>query len=582
MKYADIIRLREIDTAEVLTVLMDAIRRGVRWERGGLEPLTLGLAYVLWLYAQAPPSKPDADIDAFLVASIDDPTVLAFLREVARAIEHDIVFSLLGRFSTDQLLAYVLFGDTQGRSLSLIGSRHEAATPSAIASLASRLLDIAPEDSVADYGAGTGSFSVIAYMEEPRARYHSIEISTMLAGAAHLRSVILGSGVTSEQADILRARSEGRRYDKIFAHLPMGMNRRKFEADQAKWSRTTSQHNPLHIRSDEWLYVPSVLDTLSEGGRAVMLMRSGAFWNETYVEVRRWLIGQGLVNAVVSLPERALSDTGMASVLLVLGHGNTSVRMVDGTRFFEDRRRQMVLTPAGVDAIADGYRNESDFSRDVSADEIAGSGFVLHPNRYLGEIEIDNGVPLSELMFSVTRGAMIPASQLDTLQSAAPTPVQYLQVKHIVDGAVDLDLPYLAEVEPKLQRHKLQTGDLLISKIGDPLKVAVAEVPKGRTIIPTGNLYVLRLNEDKVDPYYIKAYLESERGLAALRRLSTGSVIASLSLSGLKDVLIPMVSLEAQRKIVLKYRTKADEIALLRQRIVRLQRELKSVIDEQG
>ena len=75
-----------------------------------------------------------------------------------------------------------------------------------------------------------------------------------------------------------------------------------------------------------------------------------------------------------------------------------------------------------------------------------------------------------------------------------------------------------------------------------------------------GNLYVIELDEDKINPYFLKAYLESENGKAALSRVAVGATLLNLPVEGLKKVIIPLPDLESQKKIADQYYAKLSEI----------------------
>ena len=59
--------------------------------------------------------------------------------------------------------------------------------------------------------------------------------------------------------------------------------------------------------------------------------------------------------------------------------------------------------------------------------------------------------------------------------------------------------------------------------MGYPYKVAVAEVKEGQKIMGNGNLYIVELDEEKIDPYYLAAFLSSEQGTAALKSITVGA-----------------------------------------------------------
>ena len=92
----------------------------------------------------------------------------------------------------------------------------------------------------------------------------------------------------------------------------------------------------------------------------------------------------------------------------------------------------------------------------------------------------------------------------------------------------------------KYDRYLLKNGDVIISSKGTKIKVAVADI-KNRKIIPNGNLLVLRLDTNKIEPYYLEAFLNSENGRLALEQIQTGAVIISINPSRVEQMKISMI-----------------------------------------
>ena len=57
-----------------------------------------------------------------------------------------------------------------------------------------------------------------------------------------------------------------------------------------------------------------------------------------------------------------------------------------------------------------------------------------------------------------------------------------------------------------MEKYCIKNNSLVISKNGAPVKIAVASVEEGRKILANGNLYVIELDETKVNPYFVKDY----------------------------------------------------------------------------
>ena len=59
--------------------------------------------------------------------------------------------------------------------------------------------------------------------------------------------------------------------------------------------------------------------------------------------------------------------------------------------------------------------------------------------------------------------------------------------------------------------------------------MAVAEVKKGMKMLGNGNLFIIELDNEKINPYFIKAFFDSEAGTAALNSIVVGATIPNIS-----------------------------------------------------
>ena len=139
---------------------------------------------------------------------------------------------------------------------------------------------------------------------------------------------------------------------------------------------------------------------------------------------------------------------------------------------------------------------------------------------------------------------------------------------------------YLSDDAEKYSRYSLQSGDLVISKIGTPFKIAIADVPAGQTIIVNGNLFVVRINKAEAAPYYIKAFLESSKGQALLARAAVGSTMPMIKINTLREMSIALLPLEQQKEIGSKYLAKMDEITVLKNKLAKAADALKHIVDD--
>ena len=55
---------------------------------------------------------------------------------------------------------------------------------------------------------------------------------------------------------------------------------------------------------------------------------------------------------------------------------------------------------------------------------------------------------------------------------------------------------------------------------------------------------IIELDESRANPYYIKAFFDSEQGIAALKSITVGATIPNIGVDKLKNVMIPLPSME--------------------------------------
>ena len=159
--------------------------------------------------------------------------------------------------------------------------------------------------------------------------------------------------------------------------------------------------------------------------------------------------------------------------------------------------------------------------------------------------------------------------------------MQYLMLANIQDGIIDDKLPYLSYIDSKYEKYCLKNNALILSKNGYPYKVAVASVKDGQRILANGNLYIIELDEEKANPYYIKAFLDSEHGHAILKNITVGAVIPNIGVDKLKKLEIPLPNMEEQERISQEYQATLDEIAIIKLRLKKAINKLHHIWDEE-
>jgi len=258
--------------------------------------------------------------------------------------------------------------------------------------------------------------------------------------------------------------------------------------------------------------------------------------------------------------------------MVVVSHKqNEKVHMIDASKMCMVQRRNNILRGSDMDEILTMLKKNEETVHQKMTDYrdmiVLGN---MKPQFYLTEEPFAKGMTcFGDIMEKVKRGKLFSAKTLDEISANEKEPgkVQYLTHSNLKDRLIEDNLISLENPDEKDFAYAVEPGDLILSKIGGPFKIAIQEQDDTRTLIASGNLFIVSLKKNLADPYYIKAFLESEKGQSMLNRIANGSVMPNLSLDALKNMKISLPALDVQHEIGEKYHEELKNC-------IRLKREL--------
>lgn len=265
------------------------------------------------------------------------------------------------------------------------------------------------------------------------------------------------------------------------------------------------------------------------------------------MKIRKELLEAGKIEAVIITPCRLFEGTGISVSILVMGENNSgSVMLVNASKIFhEESKIKAILTDEDIEKIVNACTAETDFSKKVSISEIAENDYSLSP-LYYTQPELKNPVKFGELVKSYRCGLQLSPEKREALTSDIATDWQYVQPKNIINGEIDSDLPYLNECRESYLNHQIKEGNIVIAKLGSPLKVAVAEFEEMQTVIGVGRLYIFDIDTAKADPHKIKKFLSSTVGQSILDSCNTSILVKNLTIDRILGMSIPYDDVKAQ------------------------------------
>lgn len=490
--------------------------------------------------------------------------------------DYRFVSDFSARFSELELAAFILRFEGYGGLKS-----GEFRTPESVSKLALRILQIKDNETVADFGSGIGCFLCQALMENRQAKLYGVDLNTTSIELSKIITEIISENIELEQRDMFELEND-RTFDKIFSNYPFGLRLKEFHSAVDYLERINSENQKIrNVTSSDWLFNLLLINCLSDKGKAVGIMTNGSTWNSIDKNVRQYFISKGYIEAVIMLPAKLFDYTVIGTTMIVLSKGNKSIRMVDASDICEIGRRQNLLSDKNIDDIYRLLSEDGERSIRVENEKFKEIEYVLNPMRFLEKkIEIKNGVEFGTIIKRITRGAQIKADDLDEMISDTPTNNQYLMLTNIQNGMISEELPYLKELDERLNRYLIKDKNLLLSKNGAPFKVAVADVEENQKLLGNGNLFIIELDLKKANPYFIKAFFESETGALSLKSISVGSTIPNISTESLRKLTVPLPPIEEQNEFEKKYLAKIDEIKILQTRLKKAMSSLKNMFEE--
>lgn len=483
-------------------------------------------------------------------------------------------------------------------------------TPVNIARLVAALANIQPGERIYDPCFGSGNFLVAAWQQAERSRNELLRPGALLEVAgieingnafligltrmllAGIEAPRLELGNSLERESLSSPSREG--FDVVLANPPIG----------AKTSREPwrYQHFAIATNDSTGLFIQHALSQLKPHGRAVIAVPEGfLFRGGAERELRRYLLEQGQVEAVIGLPAGAFAPyTGVKGSLLVLSKqgGSSRVRMADASTLFEPRsgRKAPAIRAEVAEQLASELRRPelrkpikgheenipdrgmiSRFSWELSISELEAAEWDLSPRRrekgglddLLASLKEALGeagavVSLAEVA-QITAGRSIKSADL-LGEPPSERAVGYVRIKDLSKGKVGRSSswlrPDLASVE---QRWALLPGDVLVSKSGTIGKTALVRNGAVGAIAANG-LYVLRTDQERLDAGFLLAYLASPACQNWLAAQSRGAVIQHLNRAVLDGLPVPLPPLQMQARAAAQFREfGTDALAFLSQ-----------------
>lgn len=454
-------------------------------------------------------------------------------------------------------------------------------SPSSLNKLVTKIINLKDGESFCDFGSGDGKLLLnvfdVAHKNKFNCKYTGYEINAKQVLVSKCLMRMLNVDTTIINCDFMRDIHRGQ-FDKGYLYPPFGL---KYSIDE--WDSLKGIYGDLFTSrtESEMLYLLKAFENIKENGKLVTVFTTGAAFRSSGMLARKYLVENNYVEGIISLPARTLGFTAIPIDLWILKKDQKKsnvIKMLDASNNILDKGSKIAVE-LDVSTIIEEYNNNA---KCVSIEDIKKNEYSLYINIYEVEKLTDsilNPVNIEDVC-KIEKGSQYTISKFKDQISNTPTDYQLLTSINIQDGIVDYDsLPYVYP-DPKLLKFKLEEGDIVVTTKSTVVKTFVANDLPDRNIIVTGGMIILKPDTSKVNPTYVKMFLDSSIGKSEFKSIIKGNTIGFVPFKEFKErMIISCPSLEKQNKLSEQYNNMLWTINALTKQLADTKDELANIIE---
>lgn len=452
-------------------------------------------------------------------------------------------------------------------------------TPEQLCRIVNLFLDINKNDEVLDICSSYGNYLVNVGNCCSYKSLTGIEINPNTSLISKIRLAVLGFNNKIITADLFSL-DYSKKYDKILCDYPWGMRFDKITQDYLSHNTEKMRFNwKIASGSSDWYFINILLTMLKENGKGVILLPAGPLFKTIDETFRRDLIDNGLIEAIIKVPS-IRRYTSVEQYAMVISNNNESVKFIDISKEVSGDKFKPVVLMNKVFEIINNDKNKNVVIK--SKEDLANNGYLLKVDNYVGvkEIQYHNPRKLADFVLDKYRGYQMTSKEVEELEDENGE-YEILTISDIDNGIISSNLKKVSVNDNRFERYLVQENDVIISSKGTRIKIAVANNIEDRKIVANGNLLVLRIDTNKLNPYYLASYLNSSNGQATLNQIQTGSVIISINPSSLIEMNISTFDIETQEKIANKYLMKQKQYLIAKEHLKKIEEEYENYFDDE-
>lgn len=486
----------------------------------------------------------------FIGAAIEENSFLQGLPTMLSTLSYadlDVIETISNLdFSNNNLMTEDIFGKIYSDSLLVFfeSDRNEFTTPVGLSALLIELANIESGTSVYDPCAGLGGTLVNTQSNSKKRSNTNVqnlfgqEISTEVAVLANLHLAVNGIQPNVATGDVLSepaftvGSKKIRKFERIVSQLPMGLRLKREQVEKKDlFGRYGEKFNSRTLHADRY-FMQHIVHSLSEQGRAAFSLSPSFCWIKgAEKHLRKHLVDNDLIEAILQLPHRISDQTHIAPVVFVLTKKKPASR--SGKVLFVDCQRQYSSKTRGVKTLTDKniefiksalekFETTDFITRVVSKEEIAKNSYNLNSRLYVDDSEEANKV----------RNLIKQHENYQLLYLSDPTVSEEITESNTCAAKNEENVVYFPS---------LRTGAVSLSH--ENLENAHQTRRRQR-------VFKIKLNPQKISAKYAVQFYGSELGRAILNSMSKSSLQPVIGLEEIKSCIVAIPPIEIQEELV--------------------------------
>ena len=280
-------------------------------------------------------------------------------------------------------------------------------TPSSVSTLLAKLVEAKEGDRIYDPTCGSGSLLIKAskevgnenfaiYGQEKNGQTHALCKMNMFLHEINDANIAWGDTLRNplhiENDHLMK-------FDVVVANPPFSLD--KWGAEELKSDKYNRFKYGLPPKSKgDYAFVQHMIASMNEEGRMGVVLPHGVlFRGASEGKIRKGIIDDNLLDAIIGLPANLFYGTGIPAVILIFkkDRKNTDVLFIDASREFEKGKNQNRLNDEHIQKILDTYHNRKEiekYSHIATLEEIQENDYNLNIPRYVDTFEEEEPVDI--------------------------------------------------------------------------------------------------------------------------------------------------------------------------------------------